>query len=149
MKTIFDPQTFEEIQNRLNKLTPASQRQWGTMTHAQVLAHISVPLKVALGDIIPKRKLSARIIGPFFKNVILGKEPYAQGLPTDPTFKITEEKDFETEKKKASELLNRFYMTGKQSAEGRKHTFFGKMTADEWAVYTYKHFDHHLRQFGV
>ena len=149
MSTIFDPLTFENIAERLNKLTPSSQRQWGTMTHAQMLAHISVPLQVALGDIVPKRKLSARFIGPFFKNVILGKEPYAQGLPTDPSFKIIEEKDFDTEKKQAIDLLNRFYSTGKQAAQGRKHTFFGKMSADEWAIYTYKHFDHLLRQFGV
>ena len=149
METIFDSQTFEDIAGRLNKLTPASQRQWGTMTQAQMLAHISVPLQVALGDIVPKRKLSARITGPFFKNVILGKEQYAQGLPTDPSFKIIEEKDFDTEKKQATDLLNRFYSTGKQDAEGRKHTFFGKMSADEWVIYTYKHFDHHLRQFGV
>jgi len=29
------------------------------------------------------------------------------------------------------------------------HSFFGRMTPDEWAVLMYKHVDHHLRQFGA
>jgi Protein of unknown function (DUF1569) len=29
------------------------------------------------------------------------------------------------------------------------HSFFGRMTADEWAILMYKHLDHHLRQFGA
>ena len=149
MESIFDPATFENIQGRLDKLTPSSQREWGTMEIAQMLAHISTPLEIALGDFKPRRKFIARIIGPFFKNVLIGKNPYKQGLPTDPTFKISDTRDFEKEKKRATDLLNRFYTTGKQSAEGRKHVFFGKMSANEWAIYTYKHFDHHLRQFGI
>jgi len=29
------------------------------------------------------------------------------------------------------------------------HSFFGKLTPEEWAILSYKHLDHHLRQFGV
>lgn len=27
--------------------------------------------------------------------------------------------------------------------------FFGNLTPEEWAIVQWKHFDHHLRQFGV
>jgi hypothetical protein len=30
-----------------------------------------------------------------------------------------------------------------------KHPFFGPMTAEEWGIISYKHLDHHLKQFGV
>ena len=29
------------------------------------------------------------------------------------------------------------------------HSFFGRLTPEEWAVLMYKHVDHHLRQFGA
>jgi hypothetical protein len=29
------------------------------------------------------------------------------------------------------------------------HSFFGRLTAQAWAILMYKHLDHHLRQFGV
>jgi len=29
------------------------------------------------------------------------------------------------------------------------HAFFGSLTGAEWGVSTYKHLDHHLRQFGA
>lgn len=29
------------------------------------------------------------------------------------------------------------------------HDFFGKMTKDQIGIFVYKHFDHHLRQFGA
>jgi hypothetical protein len=29
------------------------------------------------------------------------------------------------------------------------HSFFGRLTPEEWATLMYKHLDHHLRQFGA
>jgi hypothetical protein len=29
------------------------------------------------------------------------------------------------------------------------HPFFGKMSSQEWAMFAYKHLDHHLTQFGA
>jgi hypothetical protein len=29
------------------------------------------------------------------------------------------------------------------------HSYFGTMTGRQWGVFCYRHFDHHLRQFGV
>ncbi len=45
-----------------------------------------------------------------------------------------------------AELLER-WGTGTRMAA--THPFFGSMTRSSWGVLGYKHFDHHLRQFGV
>jgi hypothetical protein len=29
------------------------------------------------------------------------------------------------------------------------HPMFGSMSRDEWMVWTFRHMDHHLRQFGL
>ena len=36
-----------------------------------------------------------------------------------------------------------------REGEGPAHPLFGPMTWREWGVATYKHTDHHLRQFGA
>lgn len=46
VKDLFDPAVKQEILDRINKLTPQSQRQWGKMDVAQMLAHCQMPLGV-------------------------------------------------------------------------------------------------------
>ena len=50
VKNLFDPAVKQDIIARINKLTPQSQRQWGKMDVAQMLAHCQMPLGVATGD---------------------------------------------------------------------------------------------------
>ena len=50
-----------------------------------------------------------------------------------------------------SELLDTFSTIVELREKGfkaEKHPFFGKMTKEEWARITFKHLDHHLRQFN-
>lgn len=49
MKTLFDKNTLEEIQNRLQKLTPETKAKWGKMSINQMLAHCQEPILVSLG----------------------------------------------------------------------------------------------------
>lgn len=45
--------------------------------------------------------------------------------------------------------INRFVTTPPASHSQYSHSFFGKLTSQQWAALIYKHLDHHLRQFGV
>jgi Protein of unknown function (DUF1569) len=78
----------------------------------------------------------------------LAEKPYKPGLPTGKDLIIKDERDFETEKKKLSSLINEFY--SKPGKVGlHPHPFFGKFSKEEWGISMYKHnMDHHLRQFG-
>ncbi len=57
--------------------------------------------------------------------------------------------DFETERSKALNLVHAFYENGPKKCTMYSHSYFGKLTPDEWAILKWKHYDHHLRQFGV
>jgi len=46
------------------------------------------------------------------------------------------------------ELLERIG-TGPRKGAGPSHPLFGPLTWQEWGVTTYKHADHHLKQFGA
>jgi len=88
-----------------------------------------------------------RLIGPLFKSKLWDEKPYKQSLPTDPTFVMTgSEKDFEKEKAALIELVNNFNET---SIQREQHPVFGKLNKHNWSKATWKHLDHHLRQFGV
>lgn len=54
MKNIFTPEVTKEIKERINNLTPQSERQWGKMTVAQMMAHCSVTYEMIYEDIHPK-----------------------------------------------------------------------------------------------
>jgi hypothetical protein len=147
IKNLFVPGVKQEVIERINKLTPQSQRQWGKMDVAQMLAHLQLPIGIAFGTHQPKGSFLLRLIGPFFKSKLWDEKPYKQGLPTDPTFIMTGiAKDFEKEKQALLEMVSRF---SEDSIVGEKHPVFGKLTKENWSKATWKHIDHHLKQFSV
>ena len=146
VKNLFDTAVKQDIINRINKLTPGSQRQWGKMDVAQMLAHCQMPLGVAVGKHTLKGSFFIKLIGPLFKKKLFNDQPFKQNLPTDKSFKMTDPKDFEYEKQSLIQMINDFSET---TMSGEPHPFFGKLTKEEWSKGTWKHLDHHLMQFGV
>ena len=95
IKDLFDPTVKQEIIDRINKLTPQTKQVWGKMNVSQMLAHVQMPIRIALGTHQPKGSFLLRLIGPLFKSKLWDENPYKQSLPTDPTFIMTgSEKDF-------------------------------------------------------
>ena len=146
VKNLFDPAVKQDIIDRINKLTPQSQRQWGKMNVAQMLAHCQRPLGVATGGHKLKGGFLLKLIGPLFKKQLFNDKPFKRDLPTDKSFIITEPKDFEKEKQNLIQMINHFSET---TMSGEPHPFFGKLTNEQWSRGTWKHLDHHLQQFGV
>ncbi len=150
MKSLFNKTDNQDIINRINQLTPASQAKWGKMNVSQMLAHCQEPLRVAFGELKLKRGLISILLGSYFKKKMTENDtPFTRNLPTDKAFIMVDKKDFELEKNKLIELLKRFEHTEPESITENTHPFFGKMTPDEWNIIQWKHFDHHLNQFGV
>ena len=150
MKNLFDPSKAEEINHRIAQLTPTSTRQWGTMNAAQALAHCSYGIEMAMGEILPKRVLLGRILGPLVKPLALkNDDPMRRNSPTAKELVVLDARDLETEQARLTGLVNRFAAAGPSCCTTHPHAFFGPLTPDQWAILMYKHLDHHLRQFGV
>jgi len=144
---MFDPSVKQEIIDRINKLTAQTQRQWGKMDVAQMLAHVQQPIEVAYGKRELKSHWLLKLIGPLFKTKLYNGQPYKQGLPTDRSYVMTGTvKDFEKEKQQLLEIIDRFHDPNLTDA---RHPVFGTFTKEQWSLATWKHLDHHLRQFGV
>jgi hypothetical protein len=147
VKNLFEPAVKQEILARINNLTPQSQRQWGKMDVAQMLAHLQIPMGIALGSHTIKGNWLMKLILPLFKKKLYDESPWKQGLPTDKSFIMTgQSKDFENEKNRLLDKINRFT---KENMINEKHPVFGKLTKEQWSKATWKHLDHHLKQFGV
>ena len=150
MKNLFEPQRIAEIKQRLVSLKPDSARQWGKMTAPQVLAHCATGMEWALGDQRPPQMFIGRLIGGFVKSKALGNdEPLRKNSPTAPSMVVADKRDLNSERDRLNLLIDRWVVAGPTGCTTHPHTFFGKLTSDEWAILMYKHLDHHLRQFGV
>ena len=150
MKHLFESAAADELRDRLARLGPDSQRQWGTMTPGQAMAHCAISLEMALGDRRPPRMLIGRIIGGFVKPLALGDaKPLKKNTPTSPDLIVADDRELESERRRVRALVDRFAAGGPSACTTHPHTFFGRMTPREWSVLMYKHLDHHLRQFGV
>ena len=149
MNSLFDPKTAQGILDRIKSLQIDSPRMWGKMDVAQMMAHCNISLEAATGKIHPKRTLIAKLIGGFMKGMLTDEKPMAQNLPTNPTYVMADAKEFTKEKSRLIALLKEFSEGGEAGVTQSPHSFFGKITPTQWSSGTWKHLDHHLRQFGA
>ena len=149
VKNLFDSIAYNEILDRLYKLSPDSQRLWGKMHVAQMLAHCKQAFKVPLTDKPIPRMFIGLLLGWMVKSKLYNETPWKQGLPTSPDFIVKDQRDFDTEKNALVELVNKFHTTGPEGVGKYPHPFFVKFTKEPWGKMMWKHLDHHLRQFGA
>ena len=151
MKNLFDATVANDVKARLAQLRPQTERRWGKMTAAQMLAHCSLSMQWAVGEVVPEQgALPARLIGRLVKPLVFRNEdPLRKNSPTAGSLIVADERDLGKERDRLSRLIDKFAAGGAEGCTRNPHSFFGKMTPEEWAILTYKHLDHHLRQFGV
>jgi hypothetical protein len=150
MKNLFEVATLNEMKNRLTLLSAESERQWGKMNAAQMLAHCSEWMELASGQrAFPPRSWMGYIFGHLAKRSVLSDAPIRRNMPTDRTLMINDERDFASERQRLALSMDRFTAGGPEQCTKHPHSFFGSMTPEEWAILGYKHLDHHFRQFGV
>jgi hypothetical protein len=151
MKNLFEAGRAEELKARVARLGPSSKREWGTMSPSQAMAHCSASMEWALGDRVPPRAgLPTRILGRLIKPLVFKDDkPIRRNTPTAPDLIIHDEPNLEAERVRLCALIDCFAAAGPQGCTKHPHSFFGPLNPEEWAILTYKHLDHHLRQFGV
>ena len=148
MRTILNEGDRAEINNRLRSLSVASTRRWGTMDVVEMLQHLRLSARMTLGE-LPVPSVNKRVFQVFpLKHLILYVFPFPKGAPTAPELKPVNKESFQDERAALLELLERIG-TGPREGDGPAHPLFGPLTWREWGAVTYKHADHHLKQFGA
>ncbi len=149
MKSLFEHSSTTEIRNRIERLQPDSEKQWGKMNAAQMLAHCSAWMEMAAGLNSPPRSFVGRIFGKMAKKSVLGEEPIRLNMPSEKSLIMQDERNFAAERQRLLDWVDRFSTGGPEQCTTHPHCFFGSMSPNEWAIMGYKHLDHHLRQFNA
>lgn len=150
LPNIFTEVVSEGIIQRINRLTPTAQPQWGTMDVAKMLAHCCVTYEFVYENKHPKPNFLKRwLLTSFVKNTVTNEVPYKPSERTAPEFIMTGSYVFEAERARLIGYIQRTQALGEAHFEGKESHSFGTLRAIEWNNMFYKHLDHHLRQFGV
>lgn len=142
--------TLESLVSRIESVRLDSTRQWGRMTTAQMLVHLSDSFLTVTG----KRPV-AKSAETFMSRTVIkalaihSPMPWPKGVPT--MKEVDAERDgrkpgeFERDRRETIALLRAFAAPGSTFV---RHPIFGQMSHSEWMKWGFGHVDHHLRQFG-
>jgi hypothetical protein len=136
------------IRRRIASVASASAPRWGGMDAKAMLAHLKLSALMALGE-LPVANKSMRAFQVFpIKHLILHVVPFPKGAPTAPELLVPDPAPVDAIRSELVTLVERIG-EGPREGHGPVHPLFGRLSFREWGVATYKHTDHHLRQFGA
>jgi hypothetical protein len=153
MKNALDHKWRDSLLARLGQLTPNSQRKWGRMDVAQMICHVTDPLRIAIGEMQAMDK-STLLTRTLLKWMVLAGVPAPKGrVKTFPEIDQaagggTPPASLDADRATLRSLLERIEERSRTGALERS-PLFGKMTGRQFGRLTYVHLDHHLKQFGV
>ncbi len=148
---IFEKEVADGIVARINSLNTSNLAQWGKMDVAQMLAHCSVTYEMIYDNNHSAPNFFLKFILKNFvkRSLTDATTPYKKNSGTAPAFIIKGDKDFDTEKKRLVDFIQKTQQLGEAHFDGKASLSFGNLSKVEWSNLMYKHLDHHLTQFGV
>ena len=148
MKSLWDKTARTEIAERVRTLTPNSPRQWGRMDPHQMLCHTADQLRMAVGDISTGQARGPLSLAPI-RYLIIHVLPWPKGRAQAPPEAFTNSPGvWESDREALLQLIEQFGRTPSDRL-APTNPVFGPLSGTDWAVLSYRHLDHHLRQFSV
>ena len=148
MGSILNDADRTTICQRIGTVTSTSVPRWGRMDVKSMLTHLKLSALMALGD-LPVACKSKRAFQVFpIKHLILHVVPFPKSAPTAPELLVADSAPVDAIRSELVTLVERIG-AGPREGYGPTHPLFGRLSFREWGMATYKHADHHLRQFGA
>lgn len=148
---LFHSNDLQSVLQRISSVQPDANRQWGSMNSHQMLVHCSDVIREVLG-IRTTPNLSNIFLRTVVKWIALYGPEWQKGkFPTAPDYdqlkKGTAPLSFDNDRNELMRLLTNL---GNIPANHPlpAHPAFGKLDRTQWGRLSYRHIDHHLRQFG-
>ena len=148
MPTVADPGTLASLVARLGRLTPETQRRWGTMSAGEMLCHLGDANAGVLDPEVGRRPRRRRPVVKWLALVSPLHWPHGLVTPkvVDPKAGGTRPGPFDRDRVRAIDSLNAI---SEATTMSPTHSVFGPMSVRDWQRWAWKHTDHHLRQFGL
>src|SRR3712207_5185929 len=101
MKHLYDRVVADEVRGRIARLRPDSERLWGRMNAAQVLAHCALAMEYALGEYnLPRHPLGRLLGGRVKRSLIVKGNPMRHDAPAHPRVIVRDARDFDLERQR-------------------------------------------------
>jgi hypothetical protein len=146
MPTIRSLSDRAAILARLDRLTPDTRPQWGTLTAPRLLCHLADQLRMGLGD-LPAQSRASFLTTTVLKWLVVYsplKTPPGK-VQTLPEMLTTSPTTWTADLATCRTLIERL----STASAAPPHPTFGRLSPEGWGRLAWKHLDHHLRQFGV
>ncbi len=143
-------ETASQILDRINALSPDSQRAWGTMTVEDMVKHLRLGVQASIGEleVEDNSNLVFKLLRPLLFSGILPKPKGKAPAPNE--YLVTSSGKFDDERDQLVGAVERFVeLCDREPDATPLHPLFGNMTIPQWQRGHALHFDHHLEQFGV
>ena len=148
MRSLLNRRDRDLVIARLRRLTPESTAKWGRMSTPQMVAHLSDQMRITLGDISAARRPGPLHL-PVLKQLVMYWLPWPKGrIKGPPEAFTTQPGTWQSDLETLAALLDRFASTTDRDS-WPEHPTFGHLSHRSWGFFSYRHFDHHLRQFGA
>lgn len=150
MRSLLDARTVAELHRRLDRLTPEARPEWGRMSAHQMVCHLADACRVGLGETAVTAVKGPLRSGPLRWFVVrLMPIPKAR-IQTTPEYKATKPGEWVADLAALHEISDRLAEALRDPTfTPGEHPVFGWLSASDWARLSWRHSDHHLRQFGV
>ncbi len=145
--TIWDEKARKSLAERLSRLRGANKPKWGQMNLGQMLDHLNKAMQMATGELKCTPKKGPLRYWPL-RDLAIYVLPWPKGVATAPELLTAEPLPWESSRQRLIKRINATAMLPADFAFA-EHPAFGPLTHKTWGFLTYRHIDHHLRQFGV
>ena len=152
MKTIANPAVLCALKQRLESLTPGSERRWGTLTAPEMVCHLADSSDMILKTrprtlpVTVNRRELLKLVGLW--TPIRWPHGWRTNPRLDPRASGTRPSEFNTDRNRVMSGLEAIAIAEDGALE-EVHGIFGTMSTRDWQRFVFKHTDHHLRQFGA
>lgn len=146
-----DRKNLPLMETRLKSVRPDSKHLWGHMTAPEMLAHLRRGIEISLGEHAVKDR-SIPVVRMLIRWLTFNTAfPWPRGKIKAPAeWTPAPREGFEVERIRLLEAVNRFvHVSERDPRRIGVSPLFGPLPLSTWRRIHGKHFDHHLRQFGV
>jgi hypothetical protein len=148
MPTMFEPEVRRRMVDRLGRLGPDTPARWGRMNAPQMIWHLNAQLRHLLGEFEARRR-PGPMGNPVLRWLIIDVLPWPRGgAPSAPEFLAFAPGAWERDVADLTERLERWTARG-EGTMVPEHPAFGALDGRTMGRLLWKHWNHHLTQFGA
>ena len=146
MRTMFHEGDRQHLFGRLRRLDLNRPPRWGRMTARQVPPHLLDQMRVTMGEVTVDRIPGPMRYSPL-REAALYWLPWPKGIKGPSQMFTTLPTDWAADLDALVTIVERFVQRG-PAGSWPEHPAFGRMNGRDWGVLCYRHFAHHISQFG-